>query len=159
MTVSKDKVVSIEYKLTDDGGSIIDSSEGRGALSYIHGHGNLVTGLENELEGKEDGTNFEAHIQPSEGYGDYNDELLFSVPKERFSEFGELKEGMQFEAQTDQGHQIMAIKSVEEESVVVDANHPLAGQVLHFEGQIVGVREATNDELSHGHVHEGENHH
>lgn len=159
MTVSKDKVVSIEYKLTDDGGSVLDSSEGRGALSYIHGHGNLVSGLETELEGKEDGTPFEAHVAPGEGYGDYDEELLFSVPKERFKEFSDLEVGMQFEAETDQGHQIMAIKSIEGESVVVDANHPLAGQVLHFEGTIVGVRDATKDEITHGHVHDEDHHH
>lgn len=153
MTVAKNRVVSIEYTLTDDQGAVLDSSEGRGALSYIHGHGNLVTGLEQELEGKEDGSAFETQVDPEEGYGEYNDQLIFSIPKERFNEFGELKEGMQFEAQTDQGRQIMAIKSVEDESVVVDANHPLAGQTLHFEGKVVGVREATNDELSHGHIH------
>lgn len=159
MTVSKDMVVSIEYKLTDDDGAVLDSSEGRGALAYIHGHGNLVSGLESELEGKADGTPFEAHVQPSAGYGDYDDELLFSVPKERFKDFGDLKVGMQFEAETDQGHQIMAIKGIDGESVMVDANHPLAGQVLHFEGKIVGVREATKDELTHGHVHDGDHHH
>lgn len=154
MTVSKDKVVSIEYTLTGDDGSVIDTSEGRGALSYIHGHGNLVSGLEKELEGKEDGAAFNTSISPQEGYGDYDDGLLFSVPKERFNEFGDLEIGMQFQAETDRGHQIMEIKSIEDESVLVDANHPLAGQNLHFEGTIVGVREATGDELSHGHVHE-----
>jgi len=158
MTVSKDKVVSIEYRLTDDGGDVIDSSEDRGALSYIHGHGNLVSGLEKELDGKEDGAPFEAKVAPAEGYGDYDDELLFDVPKDRFKEFGELQVGMQFEAETNQGHQIMAIRSIGDESVVVDANHPLAGQTLHFEGKIVGVRDATKDELSHGHVHGGEDH-
>ena len=154
MNVSKDKVVSIEYKLTDDDGTLIDSSEGRGALSYIHGHGNLVSGLEKELDGKEDGAGFTAQVTPEEGYGTYDDSLLFEVPKERFKEFGEIEVGMQFQAETDQGHQIMEIKNVGDESVVVDANHPLAGQNLNFEGTIVGVRDATGDELAHGHVHE-----
>lgn len=154
MNVSKDKVVSIEYKLTDDDGTLIDSSEGRGALSYIHGHGNLVSGLEKELDGKEDGAGFTAQVTPEEGYGNYDDSLLFEVPKERFKEFGEIEVGMQFQAETDQGHQIMEIKNVGDESVVVDANHPLAGQNLNFEGTIVGVRDATGDELAHGHVHE-----
>lgn len=154
MNVSKDKVVSIEYKLTGDDGTLIDSSEGRGALSYIHGHGNLVSGLEKELDGKEDGAGFTAQVTPEEGYGTYDDSLLFEVPKERFKEFGEIEVGMQFQAETDQGHQIMEIKNVGDESVVVDANHPLAGQNLNFEGTIVGVRDATGDELAHGHVHE-----
>lgn len=157
MTVSKDKVVSIEYTLTDDGGAVLDSSKDRGALSYIHGHGNLVPGLERELDGKEDGAPFQTDVEPDDGYGDYNDDLLFKIPKDRFKDFGELKEGMQFEAQTDEGYQIMAIKAVEENSVLVDANHPLAGQTLHFEGKVVGIREATNEELTHGHVH-GDDH-
>lgn len=153
MTVTKDKVVSIEYTLTDDGGTVLDSSKGRGALSYIHGHDNLVTGLEKELEGKEDGSDFKADVSPTEGYGEYDQDLVFSVPRDRFKDFSDLKIGMQFEAETEQGHQIMAIKSVDDDSVIVDANHPLAGQDLHFEGRIVGVRDATNEELTHGHVH------
>lgn len=159
MQVEPNRVVSLEYTLTDTSGEVIDSSEGSGPLSYIHGMGNIIPGLEHQLEGMESGARFSADVTPQDGYGEYNDELVFSLPRDRFSEFGELAIGMQFEAETDDGTQVMAIKGLSDDEVTVDANHPLAGQQLHFEGKIVSVREATKEELSHGHVHGDHDHH
>jgi FKBP-type peptidyl-prolyl cis-trans isomerase SlyD len=155
MKIGENKVVSIDYKLTDENGTVLDSSEGNGALSYIHGIGQLIPGLEEALEGKEEGEQVQAEVTPDQAYGDYDDSLLFAVPKERMPQDTNLEVGMQFEAQTQQGDKrIVTLSEVGDEEVKLDANHPLAGRTLTFDVTVEGVRDATSEELSHGHVHE-----
>ncbi len=149
MTITKDSVVSIHYTLRDDSGNILDSSSGRDPLNYIHGRGNLIAGMEEGLEGKSSGAQFQLKISPEKGYGLKNDKLIQQVP---ISAFGGQKvdAGMQFNTQ--QG-QVVTVKEVGSETVTVDGNHPLAGVSLNFEVEIMNIRPATKDEIEHGHVH------
>jgi FKBP-type peptidyl-prolyl cis-trans isomerase SlyD len=155
MTIAKDKVVSIGYVLTDDKGQVIDSSEGSEPLVYLHGNGNLIPGLEAELEGKTPGAKIEAVIPPDKAYGLRDDKLVMDFPKSSF-ESDAIEPGMQFEASDGNGYRVFTVLSVAKDKVKVDANHPLAGETLHFKVEIVDVREATAEELEHGHVHGGE---
>ena len=159
MQIAKDKVASIDYKLTDDAGSILDSSEGREPLFYLHGNGNLIAGLEEALEGKASGENLQVTIPPEKGYGIRNDALIQDVEKAMFQGVDNVEAGMQFQAQTEAGVQVFTVVSVEGESVKIDGNHPLAGETLHFDVTVREVRDATNEELEHGHVHAPGGHH
>lgn len=147
MVIAKDKMVAIDYTLKDKDGKIIDSSKDAGALEYLHGHGNLIIGLEKELEGKTDGDTLSVAIPPAEAYGEYNKELVVNVPKDQFDTDVEIEPGMQFQANTASGGQIVTVTSVTDKEVTVDANHPLAGQTLYFDVKVVSVREATAEEL------------
>ena len=153
MTITKDHVVEIDYKLTNDDGQVLDTSEGAAPLAYLHGHNNIVMGLEKELEGKKEGDNFQATVNPSEGYGDRVEQLVSQVPKDEFSTIPDLQEGMQLQAQTEQGFQIFTVVKIDGDTVTVDGNHPLAGQTLHFEVTVKSVRAASDEEIAHGHVH------
>ena len=154
MNIEADKVVSIDYTLKDDQGVVIDSSEGNGPLSFIYGNGNIISGLEAALEGKTSGDELSVSIEPKDGYGEYDETMIFEVPKDQFQDSSKLEEGMQVQGQTKEGQvQVFTIKSIGEEEVVLDANHPLAGYTLHFEVAVTGVRDATPEELDHGHVH------
>ena len=160
MQVSPNAVVSIHYTLTNDQGDVLDSSRDSEPLDFIQGIGMLIPGLEKELEGKKSGDNIAVTIQPEEGYGVRVEELVQDVPHEAFGMDGDLEVGMQFQVETDQGTQVVEITAITEEFVTVDGNHPLAGEVLNFDVDIIAVREATPEELDHGHVHgEGDNHH
>jgi len=149
MQVEKNKVVSIHYKLKDNEGNTLDSSEGREPLNYIHGNGNLIPGMEEGLDGKKTGDKLDLKISPDKGYGTRNDELVQDVPRSAFGD-QEVKPGMQFNTQD--GHTVTVTK-VGLENVTVDGNHPLAGMDLNFDVEVVNVREATSEELDHGHVH------
>jgi len=154
MEIEDKKVVTIHYKLTNDKGDEIDSSEGKDPLVYIHGTDSLIDGLEKELKGKSAGDKLDVTIQPEDGYGVVNPELVQEVPRNAFQEVDDLQPGMQFEAKSSEGHaQLITIEEVKEESVRVNANHPLAGEVLHFNVSVEDVRVATAEELEHGHVH------
>jgi len=153
MIVEKNRVVSIDYKLTDSDGEIIDSSEGAEPLVYLHGNSNLIPGLEKELEGKKAGDKITCVVGAAEAYGDFDENLVFSVKKSNFAEPDKIEEGMQFEAHGEDGARVVTVVSIEGDNVRVDANHPLAGEDLHFDVAVVDVREATAEELSHGHVH------
>ncbi len=155
MTVIKNKVVSIEYTLKDDSGSVLDSSGKHGPLSYIHGTDSIIPGLEKELEGKATGAELSVTVPPEEAYGAYDEEAVFSVPKSEFGDTEELAPGVQFHAETDEGIQMFTVKDIQADHVIVDANHPLAGKTLHFDVRIVDIRDATEEELSHGHAHCG----
>ncbi len=152
MIVEKDRVVTIDYSLKDDGGNLIDSSEGSEPLVYLHGNGNLIPGLEKELEGKDVGAQLNCAIAPADAYGVRDDSLVFKVQK---SEFGgaDVQVGMQFEAQSEEGAQMVTVVGFDGDQVVIDANHPLAGKTLHFDVKVLDVREATQEEIEHGHVH------
>ncbi len=153
MQVSENKVVSIHYTLKNDAGEIIDSSTGRDPLTYLHGAGNIIPGLEKALAGKDSGEHVDVSVAPEEAYGSRNESLIQAVPKEAFEGVDKIEPGMQFQAQTPSGMQVLTVVEVKDDEVVVDGNHPLAGQTLHFSVDIAEVREATEEELSHGHAH------
>jgi len=157
--IAADSVVLIHYTLKDDAGKVIDSSDGGEPLAYIQGHGNLVPGLEKALEGKKDGDAVAVTLAPADGYGTRNDALVQRVPKRSLQGSGEIRKGMQFQAQTDEGLRVFTVTAVVGDMVSLDGNHPLADQTLHFDVQIVSVRAATAEELEHGHVHGAGGHH
>lgn len=156
MLISKNKVVSIHYMLHDNDGTIIDSSEGREPLVYLHGAGNLIAGMEEGLEGKAKGEKLKLKIDPAKGYGEKDETLFQKVPRSAFGE-QEIKPGMQFS--NNQGG-VVTVTQVGLDSITVDGNHPLAGVLLNFSVEIMEVRNATNEEITHGHVHgQGGHHH
>jgi FKBP-type peptidyl-prolyl cis-trans isomerase SlyD len=155
MQITKNKVAAIHYTLRDNKGTIIDSSDGRDPLYYIHGSGNLIIGMEEGLEGKTKGDKFQLKIAPAKGYGEKDPDMIQKVPR---SAFGgqEVKTGMKFS--TNQGG-VVTVTEVGLEDVTVDANHELAGVELNFDVEIMEVRNATEEEISHGHVHGAGGHH
>ncbi len=159
MEITADRVVTIHYTLKGDDGAVIDSSAGGDPLAYIQGHGNLVAGLEKALEGKEDGTTVAVVVAPADGYGVRDESLIQRVPKRALQGAGTIQKGMQFQARTDDGMRLFTVSAVVGDMVTLDGNHPLADQTLHFDVQVVGVREATTEELEHGHVHGAGGHH
>ncbi len=159
MQIAKHKVVTIDYTLTDDSGTIIDSSEGREPLAYIQGMNNIIPGLEAALEGKVAGDQLNVAIPPDQAYGERNDSLRQEVPKDRFDGAEDLEVGMQFHAQTEAGPLVVTVVGIEGDTVTVDGNHPLAGMTLTFDVKVVEVREASSEELDHGHVHGPGGHH
>jgi FKBP-type peptidyl-prolyl cis-trans isomerase SlyD len=157
--ITADRVVTIHYTLKDDHGAVLDSSAGGEPLAYIQGHGNLVSGLEKALEGKQDGNALSVSVAPADGYGIRQETLVQRVPKRTLQGLGELKKGVQFQARTDDGMRLFTVTAVIGDMVTLDGNHPLADQTLHFDVEVVGVREATAEELEHGHVHGAGGHH
>ncbi|QJW90646.1 peptidylprolyl isomerase [Spirosoma taeanense] len=155
MQITKHKVAAIHYTLRDDAGNVLDSSEGRDPLYYLHGEGNLIPGMEEGLEGKAKGDKANIDVSPEKGYGRRNPQLVEEVPKRAFG--GQpIEVGMQFE--TNEGD-LITVTQVGQDTVTVDANHPLADQNLHFDVEVMEVRDATPDELAHGHVHGPGGHH
>jgi FKBP-type peptidyl-prolyl cis-trans isomerase SlyD len=153
-TVQKDSVVSLDYTLTLDNGQVVDSSEGREPLDYLHGHGQLIPGLERELQGMEIGEEKNVTVSAAEGYGDKDPDALQVVPLEIFPSDMELAPGMGLQLQDGSGQVMEAVVvEVRSDGVLLDFNHPLAGETLHFNVKIVDVRPATAEELAHGHAH------
>ncbi len=159
MSVAPNKVICIHYTLRDDAGEVIDSSAGREPLAYLHGTGNLIPGLESALEGKATGETLEVTIAPEQAYGNRDERLVQIVPRAKFGEISEIVPGMQVRTSGTGGSRIVTVTGVERDLVTIDANHPLAGKTLHFQVQITEVRQATRDELKHGHVHGPGGHH
>jgi len=155
MEITKNKVAGIHYTLRDNTGSIIDTSDGREPLYYLHGAGNLIIGMEEGLEGKTIGDKFQLKISPAKGYGEKDPSMTQKVPRSAFGN-QEVKQGMKF--QTDRGA-VVTVTDVGLDSVTVDANHPLAGVELNFAVEVMEVRNATQEELEHGHVHGPGGHH
>ena len=155
MQIAKHKVASIHYTLTDNDGKVLDSSSGREPLHYIQGIGNLIPGMEEGLEGKKQGDKFNLKVSPEKGYGVKSDELIQKVPRSAFGD-QKIEKGMQF--QTNQGG-VVTVTNVGLSEITVDANHPLAGVELNFAVEVISIREATEDELAHGHVHGPGGHH
>ena len=153
MQVQEDKVVGIHYTLKNDAGDVLDSSEGREPLEFLQGKGNIISGLEKALDGKKQGDTVDVSIEPTEGYGEHREELIQDVPKDAFKGVDDLQVGMRFQAQTEQGALPIKVVSIQDDTVTVDGNHELAGERLHFNVSIESVREATDEEKSHGHVH------
>ncbi|MFC1749171.1 peptidylprolyl isomerase [Pseudomonadota bacterium] len=153
MQIAKDKVVTIAYTLTDNDGSVIDQASEKEPFLLIQGIGNIIPGLETALEGKAAGDELSVTIDPENGYGERSDNLTQEISKEMFEGVDEIKPGMQFHAQTDQGMSVVTVTEVEGDKVTIDGNHPLAGVTLNFEVNVIDVRDATEEELEHGHVH------
>lgn len=153
MQIAERTVASFHYTLTNDAGTVIDSSAGADPLTYLHGVGHIVPGLEQAMAGHQAGDKFDVVVSPEEGYGTPNEMLVQVVPREAFQGVDDIQVGMQFQAQTPQGAISVVITKVEDGLVTVDGNHPLAGQNLNFAIEVVDVREATVEEVVHGHVH------
>ena len=153
MKVAQNAVVVIDYTLKDNAGEVIDSSEGAGPLAYLHGAGNIVEGLEEALEGQEAGDEVHASIEPAKANGERHEDMKQDVPKELFGGVENIEQGMQFQSETEQGPVLVTVVQVTDEMVTVDGNHPLAGVHLNFDVTVREVREATAEELEHGHVH------
>ncbi|KRW62643.1 FKBP-type peptidyl-prolyl cis-trans isomerase [Pseudomonas sp. TTU2014-080ASC] len=161
MLIAANKAVSIDYTLTNDAGEVIDSSEGAAPLVYLHGASNIIRGLEKALEGKQAGDELNVSVEPEEAYGEFSPELVATLNRSMFEGVDELEVGMQFHASApDGGMQIVTIRELDGDDVIVDGNHPLAGQRLNFKVKVVSVRDASAEEVAHGHIHgEGGHHH
>lgn len=153
--VSSGKVVSFSYTLSDDGGNTLEKTESGEPMQYLHGHQNIIPGLESQLEGMDIGDTKKVSVKPSDGYGEFDQNLVFKVPRENFPQGVEITPGMEFQTQTEAGPLIIRVEEVNEGHVMVNANHPMAGQTLHFDVKIEDVRDATSQEKTHGHVHHG----
>lgn len=159
MSIKQNSVVTFRYTLKDDAGEIIDSSAEGEPLAYLHGHGNLVPGLERELEGKSSGDRLSVKVSPADGYGEYSAQLVQKIPRRSLKGVAQVTVGMRLHAQTEQGPRAVTVTHVMGDMVTIDANHPLAGKNLNFDIEIDGVREPTEEELAHGHVHGPGGHH
>lgn len=151
--IADQKVVSLNYTVKDTEGQIVDSSEDAQPLVYLHGQKNIIPGLEAALVGKATGDEFAVTVEPEDGYGEHNEELMQVVPREAFKGVEKIEKGMVFTAQTQNGPVQLVVANIEGDDITVDPNHPLAGKTLNFTGSVVEVREATEEELAHGHVH------
>lgn len=159
MQISDSKVVTLNYTLKDDDGNIIDQSHDD-QFAYLHGAQNIIPGLEIALVDKTKGDKVSVRIEPKEGYGEYNDAMIQNVDKGMFDAEQELEVGQQFHAQTPDGQMLtVTIKEIDGDQVTVDGNHPLAGVHLNFDVEVVDVRDATPEEVDHGHVHGPGGHH
>lgn len=159
MQIADRTVATFHYTLTDAEGNVLDTSAGGEPLAYLHGVGGIVPGLEKAMEGKRAGDSFEVVVSPEEGYGQPNDMLIQTVPREAFQGVDTIEVGMQFQAQTPQGAISVAVTKVDADTVTVDGNHPMAGRTLHFAVEVVDVRDASVEEVVHGHVHGAGGHH
>jgi FKBP-type peptidyl-prolyl cis-trans isomerase SlyD len=160
LQIAENSVVSIHYTLTNDAGETLDASGEHEPLVYLHGHENIVSGLENGLVGKGTGDAVNVTVQPEDGYGLVDPEMVQTVPHSAFEGAETIEPGMEFEAKDEDGHgQMITVTKVDEEGVTVDGNHPLAGEVLHFAVEIKEVRAASEEELTHGHAHGPGGHH
>lgn len=149
MPIAPNDVVTIHYTLTDDADKVIDSSSGGEPLAYLHGHGNIIPGLERELAGKSVGERLTVRVPAAEGYGEYDRALVQKVPRRTLKGIANLRVGLRLQA----GHQPVTVTHIAGDMVTLDGNHPLAGQNLKFDVEITAVRPATEEELAHGHVH------
>lgn len=158
MQIADNKVVSIHYTLKNPAGEVIDSSEGNDPLMYLHGASNIIPGLEKELLGKQAGDKLNVTVQPDEGYGQVHQEMVQEVPRDAFQGVDDIQVGQRFEAESNQGPISVVVTAVTDDTVTVDGNHPLAGMVLDFNVEVVDVRDASEEEVSHGHPHGPEGH-
>ena len=161
MKVGKDKVVLMHYTLKNDAGDVIDSSDGADPLPFLQGHGNIIPGLESALEGSKVGDKLDVSIKPEEGYGERMKDAIQEIPSSALQGVDEVKVGMQLQSQDKDGNAfLVTVTKIEDDKITVDANHPLAGQTLHFSVSIESIRKAEAEELSHGHVHaDGQHNH
>lgn len=159
MQITRNKVVSVDYTLTDDAGRILDTNRGHGPLLYLHGVGGIVPGLERALEGRRAGERVQVKVEPHEAYGARDESQVQSMPRSVFMGIDHIAPGMQFQGSDGQHTRLVTILAVDNDTVRVDANHPLAGKNLNFDVTILDVRDATPEELEHGHAHGPHGHH
>lgn len=158
--VAKDTVVSFHYTLSDKGGQVLDSSQGGQPLVYLHGYSQIVPGLENALVGKAVGSAFKVAVEPSEGYGERNEQMVITLPRTQGNLPADIEVGFVVELVSPEGDEIPArVVKLTEADITLDANHPLAGETLYFEIELTDVRAATKEEIAHGHVHGPGGHH
>ncbi len=157
--ISKNKVVSIHYALTDEGGNVIDSSKGREPFAFIYGSGMIVAGLEEALSSKLIGSKLQVKVPAEKGYGPRDESLVQVISRDQFPPEAEVREGDQFQAQHGHHMQVVTVMKISGTEITIDANHPLAGVTLNFDVEVIDVRDATSEELSHGHVHGPGGHH
>jgi len=158
-TVQDGLVVSMDYKLTVDG-EVLDSSDDEGPLQFLAGYDNIVTGLEREMIGMKIGESKDVVVKAEDGYGEFDEEAFMEVPRTEFPEDMKLEEGMELHiTDEDDQHQAAYVTGFDDKTVQLDLNHPLAGAELHFNVTVVALREPTDEELDHGHVHEEGHHH
>ena len=153
MLVAKDKVVAIDYTLKDSDGQILDQSDKGEPLSYLHGAGMIIEGLESALEGKVANDELQVVVEPTDGYGEVDEGLRQQVPRSEFADIEDLAVGMQFRVNADDGFIVVTVVDVNDEQVTVDGNHQLAGVTLHFDVKVREIRDATEEEIEHGHPH------
>ncbi len=153
MQIAEQAVVAFHYTLTDDDGQVIDRSVEHAPLTYLQGAGQIVPGLERQMDGHSPGDQFIAQVRAEEGYGARHPELMQQVPRSAFPGIDEIHPGMQFQGRSPEGEMSVTVTKVENDTISIDGNHPLAGKTLHFSVEIVDVREATAEEREHGHVH------
>ena len=155
MTIVKHSIATLHYTLKDDAGEILDVADENNPFLYMHGVGGMIPGLEKALENKAAGDHIVVSVPPAEAYGERNPSLTQDVPRDMFSgiEDEEMVVGAQFQAQTDQGVEIITVAAIEDDIIKIDGNHPMAGETLHFDVTILDIREATEEEISHGHPH------
>jgi FKBP-type peptidyl-prolyl cis-trans isomerase SlyD len=153
MKTAPNMVVSLHYTLKDDAGQVLDSSAGGQPFAYLHGHRNIIPGLEKALEGTIAGHRSHVEINPGDGYGEKNPDLIFEAPKEHFPKDMKLETGARVYAEGPEGPVSFAVVELTDKGAILDGNHPLAGKKLHFDVEVVEVRPATKEELEHGHVH------
>ena len=159
MQIAENTAVSIHYTLTNDQGEVLDSSDGGDALFYLHGSGNIISGLEAALIGKKVGDKLNVRIEPQDAYGVVSDDMVQVISKDMFEGVDHIEVGMQFHADVSHGPGIVTVVNIDGDNVTIDGNHPLAGEALTFDVEIVEVRAATKEELDHGHVHGAGCHH
>lgn len=159
MKIGENKVVQMHYTLKNDGGDVLDTSEGQDPLTYIHAEGAIIPGLFKAITGKRVGEKISAVVKPEEGYGSQDDGLIQKIPRDAFKGMEDLAVGIKVQADTDHGIQIATVTVITDDEVTIDLNHPLAGVTLHFDVEITDVRKATEEEISHGHVHGPGGHH
>jgi FKBP-type peptidyl-prolyl cis-trans isomerase SlyD len=160
MKIEENKVVGMHYTLKNKMGQVLDTSEGQEPLYFIQGIGNIIPGLESALEGKKTGDKFNVSVEPSQAYGEYSAEMVLEIAREELAHIDGLAEGMRLQSENEDGQMaVLKVTKITEETVTVDGNHELAGMHLHFDGEIVEVREAAPEELEHGHVHGPGGHH
>lgn len=159
-TISDGKVVDLLYALKNDSGEVLDRADSEAPFTYLHGGQQIVPGLESALTGLKVGDKKNVTVEPADGYGELNPELRLTVGRSQFPGKMEVEPGMQFEAQTPDGHGVVfTVESIEGDKIKIDGNHPLAGQRLHFDVEVLSMRDATDEEKEHGHAHGPDGHH
>ena len=159
MQVADNTAVSIHYTLTNDDGEVLDSSIGDEALVYLHGGGNIISGLEKALHGKATGDKFNVRIPAEDAYGELMDEMVQVISREMFEGIDNIEVGMQFHADVSSGTGVVTVVNIDGDDITIDGNHPLAGLALTFDVEVIEVRAATQEEMAHGHIHGAGCHH
>ncbi len=159
MNIEKNCVVQFHYSLKDESGEVLESTEGKDPMAYLHGHKNMIVGLEKQMEGKSEGDKFTAQVEPKDGYGERKEGSTQRIPLKHMHGAKKWKKGMVATVQTDQGQRQVVVQKVGKFNADCDLNHPLAGKNLSFDIEVISVREATGEEIAHGHAHGVGGHH